>query len=414
MRLRRDGQAWVYDYVLQQTGRAIQFQGDLHGWLPKTVRQHDMISKHIGLAGMRLEALAREELEQGHGETAMELFYEAAGTFANAQHTILETNEEKRLLHGSSVRCFDELAKLAPYPVERVEIPFEGAAVHANLHLLPDRRKAPCVVFLPGCDMTKEMFPYPGANQAHRRGMHIVSMDGPGQGQCNIDGTLLTSDNYARGVSAVIDHLLERDEVDADRIAVWGLSFASLWGMQAVARDHRPAAVALPWATLADLYYLTTHDSPRYKRLFAYVTGAAGEDELDEILAGMSVVDDAPKVECPALVTAGEYDPRSPLDDILAVYDSMACEREMWIFADQHHGTTMSGRVNISERSIWDFDTVSWTLDWIRDRLDGKPIEGSGEVTYLTRDTLTPHGPSARKGRNWIEAMGLEERLRGG
>ena len=153
-KLARDGQAWIYDWVLQKTGRAIQFQGDLHGWLPPTVRQHDMISKQIGLGALRLETLAQEELAAGHPQTALELFYEASGTYANAQHPILETTEEKRLLHGACVRCFDEAAKLAPYPVERVAIPFDGGSAHANLHLLPGSEPAPCVIFIPGCDMT--------------------------------------------------------------------------------------------------------------------------------------------------------------------------------------------------------------------------------------------------------------------
>jgi cell division protein ZapA len=47
----------------------------------------------------------------------------------------------------------------APAP-ERVEVPFDdGKTISCLLHLLPDRRKAPCVIYVPGMDQTKEAFP---------------------------------------------------------------------------------------------------------------------------------------------------------------------------------------------------------------------------------------------------------------
>lgn len=398
--LRRDSQQWVLDWVIQKTGGVQHFQGGGRGWLPPSVRQHDMIAKHVGLGALRLETLAREELAAGHAETAAELFYEAAGAYANAQHTVLGgTTEEKRLLHGASLRCFGELTAIAPYPIERVEVPLGDAKAYANLHLLPDRRRAPCVIFIPGCDMTKEMYPHPLYNQAIQRGMHIVSIDGPGQGECAMDGTPLTSDNYERAVSAVIDHLVEREEIDSEAIAVWGLSFSTLWAIQTVACDHRPKVCAAPWASIADLHHLTEMDSPRFKQVLAYMTGATSEPELDGILAGMSLEGRMADVACPTLITVGEFDPRSPLDETVALYDSMTCERELWVFGDQHHVNTISRRVSISERGVWNIDMFSWTLDWIRDRLDDKPIERSGGVTYLGADATTPYGPATRDER---------------
>ena len=47
---------------------------------------------------------------------------------------------------------------------------------------MPDEPKAPLVIFIPGCDMTKEIYPDPRIMQAHYRGMHMLVIDGPGQG----------------------------------------------------------------------------------------------------------------------------------------------------------------------------------------------------------------------------------------
>lgn len=407
-RLRRDAQQWAYDLTVKETGKVFHFQGDGRGWLPRSVRQHDMISKHVGQIALRLESLAREAEDAGHPETALELWFEAAGTYANAQHVIFANNEGKRALHGRSIRCYDRVRELAPYPIERLEIPWDGGTAYANLHLLPDGRKAPCVVFIPGCDMTKEMYPYPLANQALQRGMHIISVDGPGQGECNLDGTRLEAANYERAMSAVIDVLERRPEVDADTIGVYGMSFGSFWAVQTVAHDHRPRACAASWLSICDKHHLLNVESPRYKQLFAYLTGAGSEAELDAIAAAMTVDDRLGDVACPTLLTVGEYDPRSPLEEVLELYDRMSCERELWVHADQHHMCTVSGRAEVSERGIWNLDTYSWTLDWLRDRFAGKPVARSGEVLYLAHDRPSPDG-EATLARSWVEATGMTD-----
>jgi hypothetical protein len=215
-RLYRDRQQWIFDYLVKETGRVFHWDGD-DRVLPKSIKSHAQISKHLGRIGQRMERVAQEEEKAGHTETAFGLYYRAAAQFANAQHPVLETNDEKRYLHGRCIANYEKVIELAPYPIERVEIPFEGAELQCNLHMLPGMPKAPAVIFIPGCDMTKEMYPDPNMNHAVQRGMHLLVIDGPGQGISNIRGTKLTADNYARAVLAIAEWLGKRKEVDADK-----------------------------------------------------------------------------------------------------------------------------------------------------------------------------------------------------
>lgn len=105
---------------------------------------------------------------------------------------------------------------LNEYPKERVEVPWEGRQIQANFHILPDRRKAPCVLFIPGMDGVKERHFDPRNNPVIRRTMHMIAMDGPGQGMSNIRKIRVTHDNYERAASAIIDYLLTRPEVDPE------------------------------------------------------------------------------------------------------------------------------------------------------------------------------------------------------
>jgi dienelactone hydrolase len=401
--LKRDSQQWLFDHVISETGKVFHFQGPGRGTLPPTVRQHDMISKHLGRIGVRLLEVGRAEQALEHNETALELFFEAANVFGNAQHTILATTEEKRLLHELSIQCYDQVRTLAPYRIERLEIPCPGGQVFANLHLAPGDTPAPCVIFVPGCDMTKEMYPNPISNPALARGMHIISIDGPGQGENNLTGWKLTADNTSAAISAVVDYLLTRSEVDPNRIGILGLSFGNQWAVQAAARDQRFAACAAPWVSFCDKRYLLDSESPRYKQLMAYLTGATSEAELDAIGAAMTIDDDVPNIECPVLMSVGEYDPRSPLDEVYRLVETMTCEWELWVHEDQHHITTPTGRVVASERGMWNIDTYSWALDWMRDRFSKIPMSSPNQVSYIANVGSGPNGTSAHQGSTWTE-----------
>jgi hypothetical protein len=69
--LKRDNQKWVFDWVIKETGKVFHFQPDGRGRIPRSVRSHDMISKHMGQSARRIERLAQAEADAGHRETAM-------------------------------------------------------------------------------------------------------------------------------------------------------------------------------------------------------------------------------------------------------------------------------------------------------------------------------------------------------
>ena len=91
--LARDNQQWFFDWMVKETGKTFHFQPDGRGRLPKSVRSHDMIAKHVGMAAKKSERLAQAEMEAGHKETALELYYSAALQYADAQHVVFETND---------------------------------------------------------------------------------------------------------------------------------------------------------------------------------------------------------------------------------------------------------------------------------------------------------------------------------
>jgi dienelactone hydrolase len=392
--LARDNQQWLLDWLIKETGRVQHFQGDSRGNLPRAVRNHNMISKHVGQAARRLELLAEAEAAAGHSLTALTYFYKATLQYVGAQHVIFENTEEKRALYAGVRRCYDQVIARSPHRIEHVDIPWEGTTVSGNLHLCASSEPAPCVFYIPGCDVAKENWPHPLHNQARDRGMHVFAFDGPGQAESNLRGIRLTTDNYERAAGAVLDYLAQRPEIDPARIGLYATSFGSFWGLRSAAADHRFAAIAAPYLSICDKYYLMTEDGPRWKQLFGYLTQTATEAELDTVMEGMTMEGYMDKIACPALLMVGEYDPRSPLEEVYRLFDQLQAPAELWVFADQHHQMTIGGE-----------GVAEICCDWLLDRFDGKPLVHPGEVLYVEQNGAGPNAANVPVKRKWYDSL---------
>jgi len=164
--LKRDSQQWAFDWIVKETGKVFHFQSEGRGRIPRSVRSHDMISKHMGQAAIKLEKLAKEEEAAGHVETAVEIYFQAALQFLDAQHVIFENNDEKKFLHSSLIRNYSKVRELVNYRIEHIDIPWNGTTISGNLHLALGDGPKPLVFYVPGCDQTKESWPHPYYNQA--------------------------------------------------------------------------------------------------------------------------------------------------------------------------------------------------------------------------------------------------------
>ena len=271
--------------------------------------------------------------------TALEHYDHAVEAYRMAQHPIFfDDNPVKIYLCNKLKEMVDRRSALSTYPIERVEVPFDdGKTISCLLHLLPDRRKAPCVIYVPGMDQTKEYFPKAMNSLGINRGMHVISMDGPGQGNSNIQKIRAVGDNYERAGAAVIDYLMTREEVDSDKIGIYGVSMGSYWSLRLASYDHRPAAVASGVATFNPNNTIFSVSSPRFKQMFMYMAGMDDEDEFDEMANKMTVKGYVDKVKCPTLLATGEFDPLCPLEDALEVYGDIKSRKELWVIEDQFH-----------------------------------------------------------------------------
>ena len=385
LRTRRDNQQWMLDLALNMRGRVQNFERD--DWeTPKRAHNYRMLPKMWREKAEHDENLAKQAQKQGFNTTATEHYDHAIEGYRMAQHPIFyDDNPVKISTYNKLSEMVDRRSEVASYPIERVEVPFDdGKTISCLLHLLPDRRKAPCVIYVPGMDQSKEAFPKAVNNPAIARGMHILSMDGPGQGNSNIQKIRAVGDNYERAGAAVMEYLQDREEVDSEKIGVYGISMGSYWSLRLASYDHRAAALASGVACFNPNNTIFSQSSPRFKQVFMYMAGMEDEDEFDKMAKDMTVKGYADKITCPTLLVTGEFDPLCPLEDAIEVYQDLTCNKEMWVLEDQFH--PLWGLPNLGG-----LDCHQYVIDWLhRALLDGNT--NSDRVAYVKNSGDGPFG----------------------
>jgi pimeloyl-ACP methyl ester carboxylesterase len=390
LRTQRDDQQWMLDLALNMRGRVQNFErDDIEVPAGKRARNYRMLPKVWREAAERHEALARRAQAQGANATAVYHYDHAIESYRMAQHPVFfDDHPVKQYLYRKLSEMVDRRSKVAAYPIERVEVPFDGGkTISCLFHLLPDRRKAPVVIYVPGMDQTKEVFPRAHHNIALARGFHVIAIDGPGQGSSNMQKIRAVKDNYERAGAAVISYLQKRPEVDPKKIAIYGISMGSYWSLRLSSYDHRAAAVVSAVACFNPNNTIFTQSSPRFKQMFMYMAGYEDEEKFDrEVARGMTVRGYMGKIKCPTLLVTGEFDPLCPLEDAVEAFGDLKVPKEMWVFENQYH--PLWGLTNLGG-----LDAHEYVLDWLQGLFSGKrkPTR-AGRIAYIKEAGDGPWG----------------------
>jgi pimeloyl-ACP methyl ester carboxylesterase len=388
-RRRRDAQQWILDLAVKLTGRPQNFEYDERE-VPTWVKSHRMIPRAYRKLAEHEEAIARAAEAAGRIETARALYFRAADLYREAQHAIYVDNAEKRYLHGKLLECYEKVIRYSPYPIEKVEIPWPGPGTISGLLHRAGDGPAPTVLFVPGMDRTKEAFPDPANNVFTRRGMHVLAIDGPGQGETRLRGIVVTLDNYELAGKAAVDYLLARGLVADGKIGVCGISMGTYWATRIAAYDPRIRAYAGAAACYGPKLAIFEESSPR-------MAGMDDEERFDEMAAAMTTDGLGSRIRCPFLMVVGEFDPLCPLEDAYRLFDELAGPKEIWVMENEAHTAK-------DLRGLGSIGAYAHLADWLRDALEGRIPPDHCVVRYIPQQGgLGPYTPPAAE-RPWAPA----------
>jgi pimeloyl-ACP methyl ester carboxylesterase len=387
---RRDNQQWMLDWMVKTTGRDRGFFYDTRT-LPPSVKAYSMIPREMEKQGRHKETMAQAAEAQGHLITARELYQKAVIDYHWAQHALPhDDNPEKMYLYGKLTECFDKVIELSPTPMERVELEWEGKSLPAVWYGNGKSEPSPTIFFCNGMDVVKELFPDPLNNPFVARGMNVFVLDGPGQGGSNLRKIRIRPDNWQRAGKTALDYLETRPEVDAAKIGGIGFSMGSYWQMSLAAQDHRMKAVVTGAACYGAKRGIFELDSPHFKKIFMYMADIHDEDEFDAMVDKMALTpEEVSSIRSYCLMMVGEFDPMTPLEEALEIFEGLNAPKEFWLTESDAHTPFLYPHLG-------GYPAFHAMADWLLDVLeDRKPRDLSRKVVLHPERGRGVYGPDA-------------------
>ena len=298
--------------------------------------------------GERIERQAEELEEKGKASAASAFLraftgYRAAAFLMNPKADFERFSETVE----SFVRCFRKAIPSFGYPCEPVRIPFEGDYMSGYFYRADERSTPrPTVIIVGGGDTYADDLHFWAGAPGPKRGYNVLSVELPGYGMSPTRGLYLRADTEAP-IGAAVDYALGRPEVDASRLAAYGISGGGYAVTRAAAAEKRLRAVVAD-TPIHDIYRLITEAVPAFlldeshsgvSRWLLEVSGKfnkAGKNNMDKfawqtgkgsLLEAVQVTKGKPvditAIGCPMLCLAAEGDPLDALVQTREVYEGL-------------------------------------------------------------------------------------------
>lgn len=297
--------------------------------------------------------LARQAESQGHNLSAGEAYVQAALCYHFAKFVWMLDMDKYRSAANKAVASLYNAHRLLDPTAERVEAPLDGIQMVGNLRKPAELERPPLAVLLPGLDSTKEEF-FNWENVFLKRGMATLSLEGPGQGETGYRSAIRS--DYEVAVSAMLDHLSGRSDLDLERVGIVGVSLGGYYAPRSAAFEPRLNAVAAiggpydfgaAWPSLP----LITRET------FIHHSGARDEEDARQKSSALNLKGVASRIKQPFLVVFGKLDRLIPWQQAERVA-SEAPNAQLVMFEDGNH---VCNNIPYKYRPL--------VADWMKDRL---------------------------------------------
>jgi 2,6-dihydroxypseudooxynicotine hydrolase len=161
-----------------------------------------------------------------------------------------------------------------------------------------------------------------------------LSIDGPGQGEAEYEFPI--RGDYEVAVTAVVDWLAGRTDVDPARVGMWGVSFGGYYAPRAAAFEKRlRACIAL--AGPYDLGEIWDGLPELTREAFRVRSHSKTQEDARRLASTLSLKGVAQHIECPLFLVAGKRDRIVPWQDAERLAKEVSGPVELLVIEDGNH-----------------------------------------------------------------------------
>ena len=327
--------------------------GDKDGWEREWIKLAE-----------KTEGWAKEAFDAGHLVSARNYHFHANNYWRMADVFLQGFDPRRAQYFSKAQENFRAAVKLNSPKSEIIEVQcgedtYDGYFFHPPS---PKDKKFPVVFLIGGADAYAEEIYFSG-RQVLDRGWGLLLVDTPGRGSSIYLKGIKTRPDYEVPTAACIDWLLERPEVDPDRIGLMGISLAGYYAPRAACYEKRIKAL-VGWSgcysILNDVYEHCEHLQPTLQRLLGGVDDATAREELKPF-----VCEDTDQIKVPTLISHGTTDTLMSVEGAKRLYDEIGSDDKTLNLIDGSDGG--GGSMHCSH-DYW-ARNVPTMLDWLEKRL---------------------------------------------
>jgi hypothetical protein len=204
------------------------------------------VSEWVWSAG-EVWSAANQAASSDPGAGAGALYLRAATYYGAALSQVVRSAEHHRAaaLWRRQRFCWDRAADHAG--AQRMEVPYAGASLPAYFFPAPAPigQRRPLVIMHNGASAPTSAMLGLGGAAAAARGYHWMTFDGPGQQAALYQRELCLRPDWEIVLAAVLDVILDRPDVDGNRVVSVGVGQAGYLLPRALAHEHRLAAAVV-------------------------------------------------------------------------------------------------------------------------------------------------------------------------
>ena len=302
-----------------------------------------------------------QAVEAGNKSAAAEGYLTAWRLYTLGRWPVM-SSPKKRQSYDRAQAAFAAYGRLVTPAIESLSIPFEGETIKAWLQKPDGVAQPPVTINISGSDLWKDSV----AIQTRGflpHGIAAIAVDKPGVA----DAPVPARPGSERMISAIIDHLQARTDLDGARVIVRGQSWGSYWSARAAYAEVARLKGAVFQSGPVHRYFQREWQQEAFKTkefLFDYVPsrlhllGVETVEEAFTLMPSLSLVDGGliDKPTPPMLMITGAKDTQVPFSDFILMMER-GTPKDAWV---NPQGQTMGRSATVKDDDIFRDVVVPW------------------------------------------------------
>ena len=303
--------------------------------------------------------------KKGFTATARRAYLRSFNYLRTAEFFLPLGDSRKLPFYTKCVKAFRQAIPLMENPPQQVKVPYEDSFLPGYLFKPKTDKKVPLMVMFGGLDSLAEEMYFGPAQLLNERGVALLIIDGPGQGEALRLNHIHSRYDYNVAGTAAYEWTVENlaDQIDIERIGIMAVSMGGYMAARCAAFEPR-FKVCYVWGAVWSYFEVWDGrpDNHPLATIVQHIVGAKDMTEARKLLEGFTLENGvAEKISIPTFILHGEDDKQNFVSHAYRLYDALTCEKDMQIIP--------SGQRGSQHCQVDDFSTTYDMLDKVTEKL---------------------------------------------